>query len=198
MKRIVVLFCLLQGCLSLSASEDPSPKRRIIEDSLKRRVAVPERINRILSLEPEITRIIIALGGGDKLVGIDYFMRRHDHLFRITFPKGAGLPGLANAAASMNIETAVGLNPDIVFTPPEDFDVPEALERKMKTPVVALSSMGSIQKLLEEITLIGDAISKPSPRSLATPLPLFPWRTGPESTSLFGLLSTKPRSFMNP
>ena len=159
--RSIVLFCLLPGNLTLAAQENPAERTRTITDSLKRRVAIPGQISRILSLEPEITRIIVALGGGERLVGIDYFVRFYDNLFKITFPKGAGLPSLANAAASVNIETAMRLDPDIVFTPPEDFDVPDSLQRKMRKPVVALSSMGSFQKLLDEITLIGEVIGRP-------------------------------------
>ncbi|OGD23875.1 MAG: hypothetical protein A2Y70_05990 [Candidatus Aminicenantes bacterium RBG_13_64_14] len=42
----------------------PGQSRGLIEvvDSLRRTVAIPAKVERIISLEPEITRIIVALG----------------------------------------------------------------------------------------------------------------------------------------
>lgn len=140
------------------SQEKPALETFKITDSLNRAVIVPRRVNRILSLEPEITRIIVALGAGEKLVGIDHFMRFDDHVFKIAFPKGLSLPSLSNAAAMTNIEKAMRLNPDVVFSPPEDFDLPASLQGKMNKPVVALASLGSFQELFEEIELVAKII----------------------------------------
>ncbi len=154
-----MILCSFGGILAFQDSAlRPAEASHEIIDSLKRRVAVPDRVGRILSLEPEITRIIAALGAGDKLVGVDYFMHLYDHTFKIIFPKGPSLPSLANTAAMTNIEMAMRLKPDVVFSPPEDYDVPDSLQEKMNTPVVALSSLGKFQNLLEEIELVGDII----------------------------------------
>jgi iron complex transport system substrate-binding protein len=125
------------------------------KDTLGRAVAIPARAHRILSLQPEITRIIVALGAGERLVGIDYFIRREDHLFKIVFPEGASLPAVSKPDESVNKELVVRLSPDIVFTSPTEQQLPESIQQSLGIPVAALASMGRFEKLLEEIELVG-------------------------------------------
>ncbi len=143
--------CLVVFLLNTALSGQESG----FKDTLGRAVAIPSRADRILSLQPEITRIIVALGAGDRLVGIDYFIRREDHLFRIVFPEGASLPAVSKPDESVNKELVVRLNPDIVFTSPTEQQLPESIQRSLEIPVVALASMGRFDKLLKEIEFVG-------------------------------------------
>jgi iron complex transport system substrate-binding protein len=127
----------------------------VISDSLGRRVEMPGRARRIISLEPEITRIIVALGGGDRLVGIDYFLRYQDHLFPLVFPGGGRLPVVSNRGQDLNSELAVGLRPDVVFSSPSEFQSAEAIRQKVRVPVAALASGGKFGNLLEEMEILG-------------------------------------------
>ena len=130
-------------------------QERTIQDSLGRSVPVPRRADRLLSLQPEITRIILALGAGDRLVGVDYFMHRDDHLFRIIFPAAAQIPAVSMPDGSVNKELVVKLDPDIIFASPAEQQVPEAIQRSLGIPVAALASMGHFDRLLEEIEIVG-------------------------------------------
>jgi len=132
-----------------------SDQDKAIKDNLRRTVTVPARVERILSLQPEITRILLALGASDRLVGIDYFISRDDHLFKILFPGGARLPVVSMPDESVNKELIVRLDPDIIFTSPTELQVPDSIQRSLGIPVVALASMGSFDGLLEEIELVG-------------------------------------------
>jgi iron complex transport system substrate-binding protein len=118
-------------------------------------VAAPARAVRILSLQPEITRILVALGAADRLVGLDYFIGRDDHLFKILYPGGTGLPIVSVPDGSINKEVIVRLNPDIIFTSPTELQVPDSMQRSLGIPVAALASMGSFGGLLEEIKIVG-------------------------------------------
>ncbi len=131
-----------------------------IKDSLLREVSIPLKVERVLSLQPEITRIIISLGGGESLVGIDYFLPRFDILSKIVFPPIEHLPVVSTSNESVNIEMAVQLKPDVIFASPSESQITEVLERKTSMPVVALSSMGSFDKLLKEIKIVGDVIGR--------------------------------------
>jgi iron complex transport system substrate-binding protein len=145
------------ACLAGSAASARGQDRPAVEivDSLGRTVAVPGRVERIISLEPETTRIIVALGAGENLVGIDFFLRNYDPLFPLVFPKGSSLPVVSNQGQDLHFEQAIRLCPDIVFASPSEYRAAETIERKLKVPVVALASMGRIETLLEEIGTLG-------------------------------------------
>lgn len=138
----------------------PAPGGEEIVDSLGRRVRVPMRVERVISLEPEATRIIVALGAGEKLVGIDFFLRNHDHLFSLVFPEAGRLPVVSNQGQDLNYEEALRLRPDLVIASPSEFGAAEAIERKMKVPVVALASMGRFKELFAEIETLGRVVGR--------------------------------------
>jgi iron complex transport system substrate-binding protein len=131
-----------------------------IVDSLARRVTVPGTVDRIISLEPEVTRIIVALGAGEKLVGIDFFLRYHDHLFPLVFPQGDRLPVVSNQGQDLHYEEALRLRPDVIFTSPSESRAAEAIEKKMRAPVAALASMGRFDGLLAEIETLGRIVGR--------------------------------------
>jgi iron complex transport system substrate-binding protein len=154
-------FLLLGGSSFLAAQEHSAgPARVTITDSLGRRVAVPARVERIISLEPEITRIIVALGGGDRLVSIDFFLRHFDHLFSIVFPRGGDLPVVSNQGQDLNYEMALRLRPDVVFTSPSEFQSADAMQTRLRAPVAALASVGKFDGLLGEIKIVGRMIGR--------------------------------------
>lgn len=143
------------GFLAIQAVGSFSAQKFTLRDNLGRTVEVPLRAERILSLQPEITRIIVALGAGDRLVGLDYFLRRDDHLFRTIYPEQASLPVVSRPDDSVNKEAIAALSPDVIFASPSEFLVPDSIERALGIPVVAHSSQGSFDRLLEEIELVG-------------------------------------------
>lgn len=154
---LVVALLLGWQSAGLRAQERP---RLAITDSLGRRVEVPARVRRVISLEPEITRIIVALGSGDKLVSVDFFLRHFDHLFPVVFPPGRDLPVVSNQAQDLNYELALRLRPDILFSSPSEFQSAEKIERKLRVPVAALASVGKFENLLREIETVGRLIGR--------------------------------------
>ena len=155
--RMVATSFLLLFVLSIrpAAASFPPNQGRTVRDSLGRTVVIPARPERILSLQPEITRILAALGVSDRLVGLDYFIGREDHLFRILFPEGTGLPIVSMPDESVNKELILRLDPDIIFASPTELQVPDSIQRSLGIPVAALASLGSFNGLLEEMDLVG-------------------------------------------
>ena len=131
-----------------------------VTDNLGRKVVIPAKVERIISLEPEVTRIIVALGGGERLVGIDFFLRHHDRLFPLVFPPSQALPVVSNQGQDLNYEEAIRLRPDIIFSSPSEFRMTETIAGKMRVPVVALASMGKFGNLLAEIETLGRVLSR--------------------------------------
>ncbi len=126
-----------------------------VKDELGRVVKIPKKVERILSLQPEITRIFICVGRGEKLVGKDYFVHKHDHIFKIIFPEGGKLPAVSRSGSDVNLEALLKLSPDLIFTSPTEKSVLDKIEKSTNIPVLALSSMGRFEKLENEIKLIG-------------------------------------------
>lgn len=132
----------------------------LVRDSLGRRVALPAKVERVLSLEPEITRLITALGMGGSLVGIDYFLLHHDHLFPLVFPQAMKLPPVSNAGNDLNLEAAFLLRPDVVVVSPSEVSDPDSLGLKLGVPVLVLSSAGRFEELMREIELLGEVLRR--------------------------------------
>jgi iron complex transport system substrate-binding protein len=163
MERTTAALTMALAAAALRAAVPASAQVRApftVVDSLGRKVAVPGRVERIISLEPEVTRIIVALGAGEKLVGIDYFLRHRDLLFPIVFPGAAGLPVVSNQGQDLNYEEAVSLAPDVIFASPSEFRTAETIAKKTRLPVAALASMGRFADLLAEIDTLGRIVGR--------------------------------------
>jgi iron complex transport system substrate-binding protein len=137
---------------SPAASQASSPT---VRDDLGRTVLLPAAAGRIVCLQPEATRILFALGCGDRLVGLDYFLKKHDPVFGRLFPSAAALPVVAYEDASVNTETVLRLGPDLIIASPYDAHVPDALQAKVGKAVLAVSSRGRFDRFLSEVRLLG-------------------------------------------
>lgn len=157
-KGRTVLFAA--ALLALAAAGPAAAGPVTIVDSLGRTVTIPGRVERIISLVPEVTRIIVALGAADRLVGLDHFLRYEDHLFGLVAPGAARLPVVSNQGQDLAYELALRLQPDIVFVSPSEFDQAASIEKKLRAPVVALASIGRLDALLGEIDLLGRALGR--------------------------------------
>ena len=98
-------------------------KQLTLVDMVDRTVTVPRPIERVVSCPPDPTRIIIALGEGDKLVGTN-----RPGCICYSSPKDAPvcaakvcggrlfeLPLVGSCTNCVNMELIVSLNPDVVF-----------------------------------------------------------------------------------
>jgi iron complex transport system substrate-binding protein len=155
---LTVAFCLLGGMACTPAHS--RPEGFTVRDDLGRTVTVPETADRVISLQPEASRILVALGCARSLVGIDYFLKKYDNIFRDIMPGAEDLPVVAYEDASVDMESVIQLNPDLIFASPYDAHIPDSLQAKTGKPVVAVSSLGSIDNLLREIRLIGRVMGR--------------------------------------
>src|SRR5258706_15312844 len=78
----------------------------IINDAMGTRVAVPIPAERIVSLAPNLTEILFALGAQDHLVGVTRFC---------TYPPAAQTITKVGDLQTPNYELLSALRPDIVF-----------------------------------------------------------------------------------
>lgn len=111
-RKKIAWFCLSLAvflCISCKSEikqvEENLPTREITDD-LGRRVRIPEKIERAVSLAPNLTEIVFAVGAGDKLVGVTSFCN---------FPAEAQKIRKIGDTLNPNIENIVALKPQIVL-----------------------------------------------------------------------------------
>jgi ABC-type Fe3+-hydroxamate transport system substrate-binding protein len=100
------LSSLVLALLIVSCAEPPAAATK---DDLGRDVAVPARIDRVVTLAPNLTEIVYAVGAGEKIVGTDDYSN---------FPADAR--GKSKVGGMQpNIEKIAALKPDLVIASTE-------------------------------------------------------------------------------
>jgi len=133
--RRVTALVLLVLCLQAGASSADEPIR-------------------IVSLNPSLTAILIALGARDSLVGVDDYSAAHS-------PEVAELPRVGGLF-SPSLETVVGLQPDVVVV------VPSATQRDFRARMAELGievevfDNISFDQVLENIRRLGVLVDRES------------------------------------
>ncbi len=97
---------LLVVPVGVAFARQASPPGRELKDEVGRRVRVPQEANRIVSLAPNLTEIVFALGEGNHLAGdTDY----------CDYPAEALRKPHVGGAVNPNLEVVVSLMPDLVL-----------------------------------------------------------------------------------
>ena len=108
---LVITVALVSACGGVkdgnagNSSAVAVPTRQVTDD-LGRSVTIPVKVSRIVSLAPNLTENIFAVGAGERLVGITTFCN---------YPEQAKEIAKIGDTMTPNMETIVALKPDIVF-----------------------------------------------------------------------------------
>lgn len=103
---LLTLGLVLSGCSKQSAQKNETIPTREMTDDLGRKVTVPLKVNRAISLAPSLTENIFAVGAGDKLVGVTTFC---------DYPPEAKNIQKVGDTINPNMESIIALKPQIVF-----------------------------------------------------------------------------------
>ncbi|MEN3329948.1 MAG: iron complex transport system substrate-binding protein [Acidobacteriota bacterium] len=101
---VVVCLALVSACTPVRvANEGP---RREITDDLGRRVSIPAKVDRVISLAPNLTEIVFAVGAGDRLVGRTSYC---------DYPPEATAIAVVSDTLHPNLERIIALKPQVVL-----------------------------------------------------------------------------------
>jgi len=134
--------------LQTGAAHAGLPAGRELTDEIGRKVHVPQEVNRVVSLAPNLTEIVFALGDGDRLAGdTDY----------CDYPAEAALKPHVGGPVNPSLEEVVALKPDLVL----------ATSINRRETVSALGSIGvpvyivdphSVEEMIASVEHIGNAM----------------------------------------
>jgi cobalamin transport system substrate-binding protein len=104
--RLVIIVCLalLSGCTP-KGTANPGATREITDDA-GRRVSVPATVDRVVSLAPNLTEIVFAVGAGDRLVGRTSYC---------DFPAEAKAIAEVGDTLHPSLERIIALKPQVVL-----------------------------------------------------------------------------------
>ena len=104
---LVLILLATTGCFSnKNAAPNSSQTTRELIDDAGRSVSVPFRVERIISLAPNLTEIVYAVGAGDRLVGNTAYC---------DFPPAAKSVEKVGDTLHPSLERIIGLRPQLVL-----------------------------------------------------------------------------------
>ncbi|MFU2209478.1 iron ABC transporter substrate-binding protein [Solidesulfovibrio sp. C21] len=144
---------------------------RQVTDAAGRQVTVPENPRRIICLGPGSLRLIAYLEATDRVVGVERFEkdRRTGRPYSLAHPELIKLPiigpgGPKSINQEPDLEAVLGVAPQIIFATAMDAAVAEAMQAKLRIPVVVLSYGQFARydpKVLDSLALAGDILGCP-------------------------------------
>ncbi|MEJ7847792.1 MAG: helical backbone metal receptor [Pyrinomonadaceae bacterium] len=112
MTKRISIFCLLifaahgYGCRNAVSPVTVETNVRVMTDDLGRTIRIPVKVERAISLAPNLTEIVFAVSAGDKLVGVTSFCN---------YPLEAKSIQKVSDTLTPNIENIIALRPQVVF-----------------------------------------------------------------------------------
>jgi iron complex transport system substrate-binding protein len=102
---ILLVITALVGCRAPATDRAAGPTREV-RDELDRTVKIPQNVKRVVSLAPNLTESVFAIGAGDRLVGVTSYCN---------YPQEAAAIQKVGDTMSPNLETIIALKPDLVL-----------------------------------------------------------------------------------
>jgi len=151
----IVVVTLLSGCATASSQEGASQQTaasasREVTDELGRRVQVPSAVRRVVSLAPNLTEIVFALGEGENLAGDTDFC---------DYPSEATRKPHVGGTVNPSLERIVSLMPDLVLATKSinRRETVNALDR-VGLPVYVSDDPHSVNDMIASVQHIGNVL----------------------------------------
>jgi iron complex transport system substrate-binding protein len=149
---VLLLASLSAGCANRDQpNASPIPTRDVVDEA-GRRVSIPTKVDRFVSLAPNLTEIAYAIGAGDRLVGDTEYC---------DYPQEA--KGVAKVGDTMHpsIERIIALKPQLVLV--STSSQLEAFTKQLNEQRIAVyvTNPRSLEEVFRSITTLGDLLGQP-------------------------------------
>jgi len=149
MATIFLLFCEALLAAQSPFQNGTLPAHREVVDEIGRRVRVPQQVERVVSLAPNLTEIVFALGDGNHLAGDTDFC---------DFPPEALQKPHVGGPVNPNLEQIAALTPDLILaTSINRRETVDALDR-IGLPVYYLNDPHSVEEMIASVEHLGEAL----------------------------------------
>jgi len=101
---LIICLMLVSACTPREAANQGATRE--ITDDLGRRVSIPAKVDRVISLAPNLTEIVFAVGAGDRLVGRTSYC---------DYPPEAKAIPVVSDTLHPNLERIIALKPQVVL-----------------------------------------------------------------------------------
>ncbi|MFN2578545.1 MAG: ABC transporter substrate-binding protein [Pyrinomonadaceae bacterium] len=146
----VALVALLSACTRQSNSPDSGPTRAVTDEA-GRRVVLPQKIDRIVSLAPNLTEIVFSIGAGDRLVGRTRYC---------DFPAEAKQVAEVGDTMTPSVEHIIALKPQVVLV--STASQLEAFTNQLTAQQIAVyvTNPQSLEDVFRSIQSLGDLFNE--------------------------------------
>jgi iron complex transport system substrate-binding protein len=140
-----------QGSLPSAPAPSQTAATRELTDDLSRKVTLPQTVNRVVTLAPNLTEIVYAVDGGDKLVGDTTYCN---------YPDAAKAVQKVGDTINPNLEAIVALKPDVVFV--STASQIETFTKRLEEQKIAVfvTDAKDLEGVYRGIETIGDILGK--------------------------------------
>jgi iron complex transport system substrate-binding protein len=143
----VLLTMLTCSGRNPSSSSETSPATRQVVDEAGRQVTLPVKIDRIVSLAPNLTEIVYAVGAGDQLVGNTEYC---------DYPLQAKSIAKIGDTMHPSVERIIALKPQIVLVSTASQLEAFTTQLDQQRIAVYVTNPHSLDEIFNSITVLGD------------------------------------------
>lgn len=152
--RALAFALLLAGafaCASHTREQPDGPVTRTLTDDVGRSVSLPARVTRVISLAPNLTEIVFAVGGGDRLVGNTSYC---------DYPPEAKSVAKVGDTRTPSLERIIALRPQVVLISTSSQLETFTQQLKSQNIAVFVTDPHDLEGVFRSIDLVGQILGQ--------------------------------------
>ena len=148
---ILLISCALCQCGN-SNKAPAGQNTEVLTDAMQRQVTVLRPVKRIVSMAPNVTEMLFAIGLSEEIVGVTDFC---------DYPDAARRKSRIGEYYNPNIEAVLSLAPDLVVATPDGYNIRERVERLSQSGIsIFIVYPKKIDEIPETMLTLGKVVGK--------------------------------------